>query len=63
MNVLEEEVKTGGARGKKARFADAEDMEGKKAIWVVQGLRGWVAVWGDEVSIPSLYRQFLSDET
>lgn len=58
MNVLEEEVKAGGAKGKKARFADAEDMEGKKAIWVVQGLRGWVAVWGDDVSILSSYSQF-----
>lgn len=48
---LQDEVKSGGAsnKGKKARFAEAEDDEGKKAIWIVQGLRGWVAVWGDEV--------------
>ncbi|WVQ84214.1 hypothetical protein IAT38_006365 [Cryptococcus sp. DSM 104549] len=48
MSILEDEVKTGGGKGKKARFADGEDGEGKRAIWVVQGLRGWVAVWGDE---------------
>ncbi|WVQ96562.1 hypothetical protein IAU59_003667 [Kwoniella sp. CBS 9459] len=49
MNILEEEVRSGGgSKGKKARFADGEDGEGKRAIWVVQGLRGWVAVWGDE---------------
>ncbi|CAK9785021.1 putative ribosomal protein [Cutaneotrichosporon oleaginosum] len=51
--VLEEDIRSGGsskaaAKGKKARFADSEDSEGKKAIWVVQGLRGWVAVWGDD---------------
>ncbi|KAL1408080.1 pre-rRNA processing protein [Vanrija albida] len=48
--ALEEELAGGSSKqkGKKARFADAEDAEGKKAIWVVQGLRGWVAVWGDE---------------
>jgi ribosomal RNA-processing protein 12 len=51
--VLEEDIRSGGSskatgKGKKARFADAEDSEGKKAIWVVQGLRGWVAVWGDD---------------
>lgn len=50
--ILEEEVKSGGASSKKkARFADAEDGEGKRAIWVVQGLRGWTGVWGDEVSV------------
>jgi ribosomal RNA-processing protein 12 len=49
--VLDEESKTGGTSSKKkARFADGEDAEGKRAIWVVQGLRGWVAVWGDEVN-------------
>ncbi|WWD18835.1 hypothetical protein CI109_103290 [Kwoniella shandongensis] len=49
MGILEDEVKSGGgSKGKKARFADGEDGEGKRAIWVVQGLRGWVAVWGDE---------------
>lgn len=50
---LEEEVRTGGSssKGKKARFADAEEGEGKKVIWIVQGLRGWVAVWGDEVRL------------
>lgn len=49
---LEEEIKSGGGSSqKKARFADAaDDAEGKKVIWIVQGLRGWVAVWGDEVS-------------
>ncbi|KAK4688051.1 ribosomal RNA-processing protein 12, partial [Tremellales sp. Uapishka_1] len=48
-SILEDEVKTGGAsKSKKTRFADGEDGEGKRAIWVVQGLRGWVAVWGDE---------------
>lgn len=50
---LEEEIKNGGGSSqKKARFADAaDDAEGKKIIWIVQGLRGWVAVWGDEVRI------------
>lgn len=52
---LEEEIRNGGGgggggKGKKARFADGEDGEGKKGIWIVQGLRGWVTVWGDEVS-------------
>lgn len=51
-SVLEEDIRSGGsskaAKGKKARFADAEDAEGKRPIWVVQGLRGWVAVWGDD---------------
>lgn len=51
MNVFEEEVKIGGVKGKKVRFVDVEDMEGKKVIWVVQGFCGWVVVWGDEVSI------------
>ncbi|WVR06684.1 hypothetical protein IAU60_003716 [Kwoniella sp. DSM 27419] len=47
--ILEEEVRSGGgSKGKKARFADADDGESKRAIWVIQGLRGWVAVWGDE---------------
>jgi ribosomal RNA-processing protein 12 len=53
VGILEEETKTGGASGtggkKKARFADADDGEGKRAIWVVQGLRGWSAVWGESV--------------
>lgn len=50
---LESEVKSGGSSGKKkARFADAEDAEGKKAIWIVQGLRGWVTVWGEDVGSP-----------
>nr|XP_019045182.1 ribosomal RNA-processing protein 12 [Kwoniella bestiolae CBS 10118]OCF24112.1 ribosomal RNA-processing protein 12 [Kwoniella bestiolae CBS 10118] len=52
VSILQEEVKSsgGGGRGdtKKARFADGEDQEGKRAIWVIQGLRGWVPVWGDE---------------
>ncbi|WWC63041.1 uncharacterized protein I303_105640 [Kwoniella dejecticola CBS 10117] len=57
ITILQEEVKTGGASannkgGKKARFADGEDSEGKRAIWVIQGLRGWVAVWGDEQLSP-----------
>ena len=49
--VLKEEIKSGGSssKGKRARFADGEDTEGKRVIWVVQGLRGWVMVWGDEV--------------
>lgn len=48
---IEAEASTGGASSKrKARFADDDDAEGKKAIWVVQGLRGWVAVWGEDVS-------------
>lgn len=52
--VLEEEAKSGGgsSKGKKARLADGEDAEGKRVIWMVQGLRGWVAVWGDEVRRP-----------
>lgn len=55
VHVLEEETKSGGSAAaaggkKKARFADADEGEGKRAIWVIQGLRGWVAVWGDEVS-------------
>ena len=51
--VLEEEVRAGGgsSKGKKARFADGEDTEGKRGIWVVQGLRGWVTVWGEEVRL------------
>lgn len=51
-SVLEEEAKSGGtsSKGKKARLADGEDAEGKRAIWVVQGLRGWIAVWGNQVS-------------
>lgn len=57
MSNLEEEAKSGGASSKKkARFqGEGEDMEGKKAIWVVQGLRGWVAVWGEDVSHSSFY--------
>ena len=50
--VLQEETRgRGGPSKKRARFADDEDGdgEGKRAIWVVQGLRGWVAVWGNEV--------------
>lgn len=60
MTHLEEEAKTGGASSKKkARFAaDGDDMEGKKAIWVVQGLRGWVAVWGEDVSVHPSKQQF-----
>lgn len=59
---LEEEVKTGGSssKGKKARFGEADDGEGKKVIWIVQGLRGWVAVWGDEVSYPGHIQQWSS---
>lgn len=53
MSNLEEEAKNGGASSKKkARFTEGDDGEGKKAIWVVQGLRGWVAVWGEDVSGP-----------
>lgn len=55
VGILEEEGKNGGSSGgaggkKKARFADGEDSEGKRAIWVVQGLRGWAAVWGESAS-------------
>ena len=49
MRVLEEESKVGGGKGKKARFQD--DVDGKRAIWLVQGLRGWVSVWEGEVSL------------
>ncbi|ORX37048.1 putative ribosomal protein [Kockovaella imperatae] len=45
LSALDEESR-GEAKGKKARF-DGGD-EGKKVIWLVQGLRGWVSVWGDE---------------
>ncbi|WVQ73553.1 hypothetical protein IAR50_003131 [Cryptococcus sp. DSM 104548] len=48
MGVLEEEVKSGGGKGKKARFADAQDGDGKRGIQLVQGLRNWVAVWGED---------------
>ncbi|WWC96369.1 hypothetical protein V866_003236 [Kwoniella sp. B9012] len=64
VSILQEEVKSfGSSTTKKARFADGEDQEGKRAIWVIQGLRGWVPVWGDEqlsslcgllLSLPSL---------
>jgi ribosomal RNA-processing protein 12 len=47
--ILEEESKGGASSKKKARFVDGEDGEGKRAIWVVQGLRGWAAVWGEAV--------------
>ena len=46
MRTLQEEAASGGGK-KKARFE--EDEEGKRAIWMVQGLRGWVAVWGEQV--------------
>jgi ribosomal RNA-processing protein 12 len=59
MGILEEEVKSGGASSKKkTRFADGEDGEGKRAIWVVQGLRGWTSVWGDEVCRVPTYQLF-----
>jgi ribosomal RNA-processing protein 12 len=64
VSVLEEEAKNGGGNGKakKARFAGAEDEEaGKKAIWVVQGLRGWVSVWGDDVSFILPYIRLEAD--
>ena len=48
LTAFAREGKAGGGKGKKARFD--EDDESKKVIWVVQGLRGWVAVWGDDVS-------------
>lgn len=48
--IMEEESKGGASSKKKARFVDGEDGEGKRAIWVVQGLRGWAAVWGEAVS-------------
>jgi len=47
--IMEEESKGGASSKKKARFVDGEDGEGKRAIWVVQGLRGWAAVWGEAV--------------
>lgn len=57
-SVLTEEAEGGKsqAKGKKVKFtggngammAGAEDVEGKRAIWVVQGLRGWISVWGEE---------------
>ena len=51
MRILQDEANgSGAAQGKKKARFDADEQEGKKAIWVVQGLRGWVAVWGDEVS-------------
>lgn len=57
-SVLKEEAKAGGsqAQGKKVKFAGVrvqggeEAAEGKRAIWVIQGLRGWVNVWGQDVS-------------
>jgi len=50
--IMEEESKGGASAGKKkARFTEGEDGEGKRAIWVVQGLRGWAAVWGEAVSV------------
>ncbi|KAL7421785.1 pre-rRNA processing protein [Cryptotrichosporon argae] len=59
--ALDDETKTGGAtgKGKKIKFDDAESAEGKKAIWVIQGLRGWVAVWGEE-HLSKLCSQLLS---
>ncbi|TYJ52160.1 hypothetical protein B9479_007232 [Cryptococcus floricola] len=43
MGVLEEQVKSGGGKGKKAGFADAQEGDGKRGIQLVQGLRNWVA--------------------
>jgi ribosomal RNA-processing protein 12 len=62
MAVLQQETKAGASAGrpKKVKFAGgtilagAEDAEGKRAIWVVQGLRGWVSVMNEEVSPQSL---------
>ena len=56
VGIMEEEGKMGGASAagkKKARLAEGEDGEGKRAIWVVQGLRGWAAVWGEAVRLPA----------
>ena len=54
MSAFQEEIRRGGGvKGKKARFSD--DDEGKKVIWLVQGLRGWVSVWGEEVGPDALY--------
>ena len=56
MGILEEEAKGGQTKVKKVKFAGgmvmagAEDSEGKRAIWVVQGLRGWVSVMNEDVS-------------
>lgn len=62
MRVLEEDAKSGGgsSKAKKARFQDGDDSEGKRAIWVVQGLRGWVTVWGEEVCLLSSGREVTS---
>lgn len=56
--ILTEEVEGGKSqsKAKKVKFsgangtlmAGAEDVEGKRAIWVVQGLRGWISVWGED---------------
>lgn len=53
MGIFKEEVKGGSskANGKKVKFAGGDESEGKRAVWVVQGLRGWVSVWGDDVSL------------
>lgn len=64
MGILEEETKGGQSKVKKVKFAGgmvmagAENAEGKRAIWVVQGLRGWVSVMDEEVS--SRWLQVLS---
>ena len=52
MSELGNEVQTVGESSKhqKTRFVDGEDAEGKRAIWILQGLRGWVTLWGDEVT-------------
>lgn len=66
--VLRDEAKGGAsqAQGKKVKFAGvkgavmqgSEDMEGKRAIWVIQGLRGWVNVWGQEVGFKRRFSPF-----
>lgn len=63
MGILEEETKGGQSKVKKVKFAGgmvmagAEDAEGKRAIWVVQGLRGWVSVMDEEVRLPIKIRR------
>ena len=62
MSAFEEgRNRNGGGKGKKARFGD--DDEGKKVIWLVQGLRGWVSVWGEEVSATNPTRMTVAHAT
>ncbi|EIW67760.1 hypothetical protein TREMEDRAFT_40374 [Tremella mesenterica DSM 1558] len=47
MKTLKVEMEMMGKRDKK-KGTDKEEEEGKRIIWLIQGLRGWVVVWGDE---------------